>query len=142
MDFDEGSGDTVADASLHANNGTRTGATWTASGLSGNALDFDGVDDKVSLGDRTSLDCTGAVTVEAWIYHRGGDYRGIVYNGSSWADRGYCIWYFESNIRVELQTNGEKTTVDNPAPSSNAWHHVAFTWDIFSKTIRTYIDGT
>jgi hypothetical protein len=48
--FDEGNGNTAYDSSDHNYDGTIYGASWT-SGYSGDALDFDGVNDYVSLDD-------------------------------------------------------------------------------------------
>ena len=65
--FNEGTGSTVADASGKGNNGTISGATWTAGGKYGGALSFDGVNDWVTVNDANSLDLTGAMTLEAWV---------------------------------------------------------------------------
>src|SRR2546423_591320 len=52
--FDEGSGTTAADSSGFANAGTVNGPTWT-SGEIGGALNFDGVNDYVSVPDASNL---------------------------------------------------------------------------------------
>jgi hypothetical protein len=65
--FDEASGTTLTDLSGHANHGTVSGATWTASGKLGAALTFDGVNDVVTVADAASLDLTNEMTVEAWV---------------------------------------------------------------------------
>ena len=49
------------------NNGTISGATWTAGGKYGGALSFDGVNDWVTVNDANSLDLAGAMTLEAWV---------------------------------------------------------------------------
>ena len=59
--------------------------------------------------------------------------------GGGWADPGYSLFWFGSYIRVELQP--PKTLPDVNAPSYNLWHYLAFTWDVNSKLIQTYIDG-
>jgi hypothetical protein len=67
--FDEGSGSSAADASGNGNTGTLVnGPTWTT-GKIGQALNFDGVNDYVTLGNPASLQLTGAITVSAWVYH-------------------------------------------------------------------------
>ena len=65
MHFDEGSGTIAKDESGHGNDGTIHGATWTT-GISGKALNFDGVDDYVRIPDSASMDVTEEVTVEVW----------------------------------------------------------------------------
>ncbi len=70
--FDEGSGSTAYDETANDNDGTLTNmsspACWVDDMLEmGYALEFDGVDDYVSIPYDSSLDATSAVTVEAWI---------------------------------------------------------------------------
>ncbi|MEZ4774091.1 MAG: LamG-like jellyroll fold domain-containing protein [Bacteroidia bacterium] len=69
----DGSGTTLTDNSSNTNNGTLTNSpTWKTSGaLAGPrmALDFDGSDDHVNMGD--VLENLGTVTMEAWVYWRG-----------------------------------------------------------------------
>jgi hypothetical protein len=64
--FDEGSGNITEDSSGNGNDGTIHGATWTT-GVSGKALEFDGVDEYVDCGNDESLDPTHAITIEAWV---------------------------------------------------------------------------
>ncbi len=66
--FDENSGTTLGDSSGNNNNGTIHGATWT-DGISGSALNFDGIDDYVDLGhllDNPSVSVPNG-TVEVWF---------------------------------------------------------------------------
>jgi len=142
--FDAGSGGTAFDASSGGHNGTINGASWvTADPLRGTALSFDG-NDYVDMGDR-NYPVANAITVAAWAYSTENDGH-IVNQGGGWSDDGYTIfWCRDPNpdaIRIELQ-NGSKVMSDNTAPSQDAWHYVAFTWDQNGdKRIRTYIDGT
>ncbi|MBI2591682.1 MAG: hypothetical protein HYW34_03330 [Candidatus Brennerbacteria bacterium] len=66
--FDDGSGITALDSSGVGNTGTVVnGPVWTA-GKSAGALDFDGVDDYVSVANSTTLNINGNVlTISAWI---------------------------------------------------------------------------
>lgn len=65
--FDEGGGTTVFDETKNNNTGTIQGATWTTESISGYALEFDGIDDNVLIGQSTSLDLHNAVRIETWI---------------------------------------------------------------------------
>ena len=70
--FDETSGTTAADSSGNGNTGTLTnmaGTEWTA-GKVGGALDFDGSNDYVDLGNGLA-DNMGDVTFSSWIYREG-----------------------------------------------------------------------
>jgi hypothetical protein len=65
--FDEGTGTTVADSSGFGNHGTIRGATWTASGKYGAALEFDGTDDYVEINGYKGVLGTQSRTVTAWV---------------------------------------------------------------------------
>jgi YD repeat-containing protein len=66
--FEENAGTTTADGSGNGNTGTLFGgAAWTSSGLSGNAIDFDGTDDGVNLGHDPSILSGHWITVSAWV---------------------------------------------------------------------------
>src|SRR5262249_3982577 len=65
--FSEGGGTTTADSSGNNNTGNLVGApTWTT-GKYGGGLLFDGIGDYVDLGNGTTLQATGSMTVSAWI---------------------------------------------------------------------------
>src|SRR5436190_8705662 len=66
--FDEGSGTTVTDLSGNGNTGTINGASWTSQGKFGNALNFDGISNWVTVNDSDTLDLTDGMTLEAWTY--------------------------------------------------------------------------
>ena len=66
--FDEGSGTTVTDLSGNGNTGTISGASWTSQGKFGNALNFDGISNWVTVNASNSLDLTTGMTLEAWVY--------------------------------------------------------------------------
>jgi len=64
--FDEGTGTTAFD-SVGANDGTIYGASWTT-GIVGDALDFDVVDDRIEVPYSPTFQPDGRFSVEAWIY--------------------------------------------------------------------------
>ena len=67
--FNEGSGPTVSDATVHEHDGTIHGATWVSEGLGGSALDF-GSSAYVEIPDGTGLDGMEQLTIESWLYLR------------------------------------------------------------------------
>jgi len=95
----------------------------------------------VDLGSASSIAITDAITVSAWVYHNSGSGH-IVNQGGGWDDPGFSLFWYSSNIRIELQNDDQKTISDNSAPSSGNWHHIAFTWESTSNIIKTYINGT
>ncbi|MEL4895886.1 LamG-like jellyroll fold domain-containing protein [Crocosphaera sp. Alani8] len=82
------------------------------------------------------------MTVEAWVNSKNMNNSGhIVNQGGGWNDPGFSLFWLSKNIRIELNKNGQHIIVDNPAPSDDEWHHLAFTWENKSQEIITYIDG-
>jgi hypothetical protein len=63
--FDVGA--TTDDLSHHGNAATVGGTTWTASGNTGGAYAFDGVNDYLAVADSDSPDLSVAMTLEAWV---------------------------------------------------------------------------
>ncbi len=63
--LDEGVGSTLHDYSWHGNTGSLNGGSWSA-GRIGGAIDLDGVDDFIDLGDFASIK-TSAKTISFWI---------------------------------------------------------------------------
>jgi len=62
-----GAGGTVRDYSGNGNHGTIYGAKWSNRHLFSWALDFDGSDDWVNVGDSPSLQISDQITVIAWV---------------------------------------------------------------------------
>ena len=54
------------DSTLNGNDGAPIGVTQTAIGKIDGADDFDGTNDYVNCGSKTSLDITGDITIETW----------------------------------------------------------------------------
>ena len=65
--FDAGSGTNLIDYSGNANTGTIVGPTWTA-GKYGNALLFDGINDRIDIPNSASLDISGnGISISMWV---------------------------------------------------------------------------
>ena len=141
--FDEGSG-TIADDSIGNTNGAlQNGPIWSA-GKSNYALQYDGVNDSVLLGNSTSeLNITsGGLTIEAWcmLYSTGS--HGIYAKGvSDGTGQGVMLAYMSSKFTFQVG-NGTTmakawTTATNYA--LNTWYHVTGVWD--GSNLRIYING-
>lgn len=149
--FDAGIGTTLLDSSGNANNGTFAGApVWSTGGKFGYALDFDGVDDYVSIPDAASLDidsAAGEMTIEAWIYpHTSGgeDWKSIISKKAMGGGGG-----------VNYQISLDKTTgnllfysghwpqiwISSVAIPLNQWSYVAVTLRATEGRLRFYRNG-
>lgn len=142
--FDELDRTTAIDSSGRGNTGTFTGETWNdgtisgaifTSGNYGNGLNFDGVDDYVSIG---SIGALTSLTVEGWMYYTTSAIDRTVF-GSTAPGEGRHISLRSNGF--ELQPNGAVSTawIGIPSVSANTWHHLALTWN--GTTLVGYLDG-
>lgn len=144
-----GGGNKIYDRSPYGNIGTITGATWhkLPSGLW--CLSFDGNDDYVDCGNDSSLNITGAVTVEVWlkpISIHTSNWAGIVWKGGDWAVKGYHLVQLRSidNGIVRWAIINDAGTGTNVQSSTGAtvdnWWHICGTFD--GSIMRLFINGT
>ena len=108
--FNEGTSTVALDYSGNKNKGTLTGGSTWVNGKQGKALNFDGGNDYVDMGDPASgiLDFgTGDFTVSVWA--KSSNYltgRGIVSKGLYWTSPGpgYTITHISNPLRVYFNT--------------------------------------
>ena len=121
------SGTAAYDRSGAGNNGTLTNGPATTEGKVGQGLNFDGVDDYVTVADADSLDFTTAMTLSLWV--KADNWTGESgYASLVKKDKNYIIrkdtfsgstlrmyWWDGSNVRyVAVST----------LPSTGDWHHI------------------
>ena len=137
--FDENAGNIVYDTSGNNNDGTIHGATWTTNGKFGKALEFDGVDDYVSVPDSSSLDITDEITIEAWINSNIlGSARGIVFKNQAWMVREESDGRFQVFVYVDGRWRG-LTTTEKYTPGK--WCHIVMTYDSNTRKLAAYVNG-
>lgn len=133
--LEEGVGTTATDSSINGLDGTLAGPAWTQ-GRIGEALFFDGQDDRVELG---TMDISGsALTIMAWIkinafFGQSSDGR-IISKADGVAEAGHywMLSTIDSNgtkLRFRLKTDGETSTIIGGSVSTNEWIHVAAVYD-------------
>lgn len=119
----------------------------------GNALDFNGTNDYVSIADVAALDFGSATdfTLETWIKLDGtqSNYSGVLVKASTGAPEfGYQVVIRNDGagldyIGVQFASNGSiydlKGTTDI---SDDSWHHIALTVDRSTNEALFYVDGT
>jgi len=129
LHFDEGSGTIAKDESGRGNDGTIHGATWTT-GISGKALQFDGVDDYVDCGNDASLNIIGDMSIEAWVYYSGSEYGDIINKVKFANGYGTYALCFKNTQQTFVQSSDGSTwaTLIQVSNSySSGWHHIAGT---------------
>ena len=146
-------GDTLRDVSGNRNHGTLTGmdpATDWVTSEKGLALDFDGSDDLVNVGDNSDLQITANITLSAWIKASTQNNMGIAGKyASSSGKRGYLIatnqsdsnqkitWYYQ---RAAGSYNAGDALTSSSDVLDNNWHFVLCTFTP-SVSAKIYIDG-
>jgi len=139
--FDEGSGTTAKDTSGNDNDGTIYGATW-GEGKFGWCLDFDGIDDHIEVSDSESLDVTGPITIEVWIYIK----QSGVAQSFVGKNRVYTLWIQDNNEIRFADTQGNYVDTD-PISEFNQWIHLVAVFNgepgdpITSDNSQIYING-
>lgn len=125
----------------HFNEPATTPANTTApatgvTGIHDRAVEFDGVDDRLSLGSAANTAISGPITLEAWVKPTGtGVYRTIMTRNTSY-------YLALSNLKpaiyfVGLSKPGWHIAVN--AIPLNSWAHVVTTYD--GSTLKIYING-
>ena len=138
--FEETSGTTALDASGNGNSGTLAGAVSSASGHSGRAMSFDGVNDVVTVADSDTLDASTALTIEAWLYPQSTGWRTALLKESA-GGLAYALYASTNNSLPSLEIQASATTELRGATSlpTNRWSHLTATYD--GATMRVYING-
>jgi len=146
-DMDEGEGSVVGDQTGNHNRGTLiNGPTWAA-GKYGSALNFDGINDYISVADSTVFNST-SVTVSAWV--KVDDWsipnllRGIVsYRYPDGTPSGYLLDIVADNgfgFATSRGTSGDFSAVST-GYSTGIWYYVSGIYNYNDSTVKLYVDG-
>lgn len=143
--FDEGSGTTVFDAADSNDVGSISGASWTTEGRFGKALDFDGVNDIVTVNDSPALDLEYAMTLEAWVYATEfGRWQTIIFKELTTTSLAYAL-YADSEFGVPVGAAsiagfGYTNVQGDELIPVNTWTHLVVTYNGMALTL--YVNGT
>jgi hypothetical protein len=159
--LDEGSGLTAKDSVGGIEGILLNGPIWVP-GVHGGALQFDGVDDCVNLGNNDIFNPTGSFSValwaniEAWASEWGHSMIGNRGDAAGWTIRHFGSWWASQNASQWPQpasaicfttrgigntANGVEDTPTNEAPPLNEWIHVACVYDNVNNVKYIYING-
>ena len=143
LQFDD---QTVAVSTVVSSISGNTNPTITLAG----AVDFDGSDDYVDMGDQAALDVgTGDLTVEAWFYYDGsasGDQTIVSKGNEGDANIGYSIRIIDDELVLRLNADDTGDDSGTAAVSQNlgeaGWYHVAMVVDQTSGSLKGYLNGS
>jgi hypothetical protein len=134
--FDEGSGTVVHDTSGNSNDGTFNGDPKWVSGFIGGALEFDGVDDYIAIGD---LDLTESFTLTFWMRPSSlpAGWHSVVMK-----EYDYGFEFDGTNLlgRVGNGAGGWGATVTTTISEPAIWYHIAMTWN--GSDLEMFIDAS
>lgn len=152
-DFQFNSGTSVGDKSGNSFNGTNNGATYVP-GVDNQLIDeyygvqlISGDSDYINVGNNTSLQITGNITIGIWVINPGVSFDGRIITKSddstqkSW-ELNYSASMSEAYPEFIISSDGSAdsvtvTTTKNVADGD--WHHIVATYD--GVNAKVFIDG-
>ncbi|MBN2892785.1 MAG: DUF2341 domain-containing protein, partial [Bacteroidales bacterium] len=119
----------------------------------GNALDFDGTNDAVSIADNATLDITNQYTFETWVYIDSYQYGTLITKfEDDGNNRGWMINFGELGDNSRLYVvHSQLGTWTNAiqwntgfSAALNTWYHIAVVYDgtLGSGNIKLYVNGS
>ena len=148
MTFDQqkvsGTGQTLYDTSGNGNNGTTssangTGMNCTIAGKIGNACEFDGVDDYITLSNSIN---ESIITVSMWIKPENPDeyYSALFQNLDYSNDLGYSLMFGGTALSdIRFYVGGESIQETSSGITAGNWYNVSASWD--GTIARLYVNG-
>jgi hypothetical protein len=135
--------DSTANANHGADYGAMTAANWV-DGRIGKAIDFDGTDDYIGLGNPASLQIAAQITISAWVNTRvipGAQVHNIAAHGYRFSPDQEVFFRLYNGKYQAGSWNGvdHKTEATIPSQDLNAWVHLAATYD--GQQWRLYRNG-
>lgn len=134
-------GNEAYDRSGQNNHGTINGAVRTIGKL-GQALDFDGSNDIVTVIDDPSLSPAGAITISAWIYPHSISTVNWQMVVGRWADSDNSYYLGIANderLHLSLYTPEWDTATGNTTIVPYNWYHIVGTYD--GANMVLYLNG-
>ena len=138
-----GASDVYRDSSPNANHGDDYVSSAGQAGLVGRGQVLNGGSDYIDCGNHASLNLRDAITIEAWVRHVGGHYRGVI-NKGYWTAGPWELRFGREGsprgTRLGARVNTDSGSLGlNTHASAHEWHHVALVYD--GNTVAYYLDG-
>jgi len=145
--FDDGKGDVAKDFSGNGNDGKLMGKPKWVAGKFGQALELNGADDWVNMGDNPILkpetNGNGDVTFLVWYKWDGGNY--VLSTGGQTSSTGIAITHDPGAATIWFGVStGQKSASTDYADyekPGKGWHHLAGSYDDTRGEFIAYVDG-
>jgi len=145
--FDETEGDVASDSSANDFEGilmNMDDSDWVP-GNTGNALDFDGVDDYVDVGNVFAELPSRDLTISAWVKAPAvnPNMQFMISINTANGDDNKLLSGTKGNTATLSLADSVPAWRDTTATViDNTWHHIAYALDDSANTITVYVDGT
>jgi len=115
-----------------------------------NAIGIKNKEYYLEVADNPTLDITGSLTMEAWVYMQTWDGSGkkyIISKDSTDSDEDYAIFFNGGYLKCKIdKLNGGAKVVQKTVSSldvfrTSGWHHIACTYDKQAGSLILYFDG-
>ena len=128
-----GSGSTWYDLSLKGNNGSISGASFTA--LNGGVFSFNGTNNFISIGQPLSTIPNPYYTISAWVYA-----NSVTGSRNIVSSQNTPFWI--ANGTLYAGVGGNYYAVSSSSFPTGTWKYVTVTFNDFTNTMNLYINGS
>src|SRR3989339_615542 len=144
--LEENIGTTASDTSGNNNNGTLTNSPQWVTGITGNALQFNGINNYVSVANSASLDIKDALTISVWAYPTR---IPVMHDDMVSKDDRIGVRWDGANLRpafifkIDDGGNNWRWVISPDVVSLNAWVHIVAVYDKNggANNMKLYVDG-
>ncbi|HYN44495.1 MAG TPA: LamG domain-containing protein [Candidatus Limnocylindrales bacterium] len=113
--------------------------SWT-SGLSGNALQTDGVDDYMGIPNSATLN-SNSFTISMWFRADQLRVQGLAHKISAGWTNGWRLFMNSGSGTIEFDAAGEVANIATDSTIAGQWNFVTATYDSNTKIAKIYLNG-
>jgi len=149
-DFEEGVGSIASDQTGNSHDATLVGPFWDVGRIGTGSVSLDGFDDYLDAANPDPLHiATGDYSFFAWVNTTNPDLETIIADRNTGVrEAGFFLRVGNSSgdgelfLHLEAGVERKQYATVSADLHDGAWHHVGFTWENATDTLRVYVDGT